>query len=71
MNWEEAVWWGPIWLDVNPSRPGWTSAEQTTKPRLFAVGALLLTRRFPPPWAVEDTEACFIVRDHSALCAGG
>jgi hypothetical protein len=20
-------------------------------------------RRFPPPWTVEETEACFIVRD--------
>ena len=20
-------------------------------------------RRFPPPWSVEETEACFIVRD--------
>ena len=22
-------------------------------------------RRFPPPWSVEETEACFIVRDHN------
>ena len=22
-------------------------------------------RRFPPPWAVEETEACFIVKDHA------
>ncbi len=22
-------------------------------------------RRFPPPWSVEDTPACFIVRDHN------
>jgi hypothetical protein len=22
-------------------------------------------RRFPPPWSVEETEACFIVRDAS------
>jgi hypothetical protein len=21
-------------------------------------------RRFPPPWSVEETDACFIVRDH-------
>ena len=21
-------------------------------------------RRFPPPWTVEETDACFIVRDH-------
>jgi hypothetical protein len=23
------------------------------------------TRRFPPPWSTEETEACFIVRDHA------
>jgi hypothetical protein len=22
-----------------------------------------LLRRFPPPWSVEETDACFIVRD--------
>jgi hypothetical protein len=21
-------------------------------------------RRFPPPWSVEQQEACFVVRDH-------
>jgi hypothetical protein len=21
-------------------------------------------RRFPPPWSVEEQEACFVVRDH-------
>jgi hypothetical protein len=24
---------------------------------------LMETRRFPPPWSVEETAACFIVRD--------
>jgi hypothetical protein len=24
-------------------------------------------RRFPPPWSVEQTEACFIVRDAGTL----
>jgi hypothetical protein len=23
------------------------------------------SRRFPPPWNAEETEACFIVRDHN------
>jgi hypothetical protein len=23
------------------------------------------TRRFPPPWSVEEQEACFVVRDHN------
>jgi hypothetical protein len=22
-------------------------------------------RRFPPPWSVEETDACFIVKDHT------
>jgi hypothetical protein len=22
-------------------------------------------RRFPPPWIAEETDACFIVRDHN------
>jgi hypothetical protein len=22
-------------------------------------------RRFPPPWSVEETDACFIVRDNN------
>jgi hypothetical protein len=26
---------------------------------------LLPPRRFPPPWSVEETDACFIVRDHN------
>ena len=24
----------------------------------------VMARRFPPPWSVEETPACFIVRDH-------
>jgi hypothetical protein len=24
-----------------------------------------VTRSFPPPWSVEETDACFIVRDHN------
>jgi hypothetical protein len=25
----------------------------------------VMPRRFPPPWLVEELDACFIVRDHS------
>jgi hypothetical protein len=25
------------------------------------------SRRFPPPWTVEETDACFIVKDHAGL----
>ena len=24
-----------------------------------------MARRFPPPWTVEETDACFIVKDHA------
>jgi hypothetical protein len=27
-------------------------------------------RSFPPPWTVEDTSACFIVRDHNGQALG-
>jgi hypothetical protein len=26
-----------------------------------------MPRRFPPPWTVEETDACFIVKDHGGL----
>jgi hypothetical protein len=26
-------------------------------------------RRFPPPWSVEDQEACFVVRDRDGQAA--
>jgi hypothetical protein len=25
------------------------------------------SRRFPPPWSAEETDACFIVRDGNGL----
>ena len=25
------------------------------------------SRRFPPPWTVEETNACFIVKDHAGM----
>jgi hypothetical protein len=30
-----------------------------------------MPRRFPPPWSVEETEACFIVRDANGQAPGG
>jgi hypothetical protein len=27
--------------------------------------AEMTDRRFPPPWSVEETNACIIVRDHA------
>ena len=32
----------------------------------LADGLALMSRRFPPPpWTVEETDACFIVKDHA------
>ena len=25
----------------------------------------MAARRFPPPWTVEELDACFVVRDHN------
>jgi hypothetical protein len=25
----------------------------------------MMQRRFPPPWSVEETDACFSVKDHN------
>jgi hypothetical protein len=30
-----------------------------------AQGLMTESRRFPPPWTAEETDACFIVRDHN------
>jgi hypothetical protein len=35
-----------------------------THHRGFAAGPQMKTRRFPPPWTVEELDACFVVRDH-------
>jgi hypothetical protein len=40
-------------LGIGPGRHP-VSAEMTESPR-----------RFPAPWTIEETEACFIVRDHN------
>jgi hypothetical protein len=31
---------------------------------------LIIGRRFPPPWPVEETVACFIVRDANGQALG-
>jgi len=43
--------------DAEPSKVGEPTATvpEMTPPRP--------ARRFPPPWSVEETDACFIVRD--------
>jgi hypothetical protein len=31
---------------------------------------IMPARRFPPPWSVEELEACFVVRDHDGQQSG-
>ena len=32
------------------------------RPLALGTGEAMPDRRFPPPWSVEETDACFIVR---------
>jgi hypothetical protein len=32
-----------------------------------ALGLGMTARRFTPPWTVEETDACFIVKDHAGM----
>jgi hypothetical protein len=38
------------------TREGWQAYQE----KFYAECA----RRFPPPWSVEELDACFVVRDH-------
>ena len=45
-------------LARSPARP-------PARARAHMAAALVTTRRFPPPWSVDEyNDACFIVRDH-------
>jgi hypothetical protein len=33
----------------------------------FSVAMPYSPRRFPPPWSVEELDACFVVRDHDGF----
>jgi hypothetical protein len=49
----------PLCVEVPPAVPGLSPNQ----------GGLLVLpprRRFPPPWAVEETDARFIVKDHAS-----
>jgi hypothetical protein len=52
--------------------PHLQSAERRRAPPGFSVRAdadketrPLTERRFSPPWSAEETDACFIVKDHN------
>jgi hypothetical protein len=38
-----------------------------TQPRDVRLISEMPPRRFPPPWTAEETDACFIVKDHAGL----
>jgi hypothetical protein len=58
---------GFLWGTATSSRLVCTASPRPIfgEPLRFAATAITLKpeRRFPPPWSVEETEACFIVRD--------
>jgi hypothetical protein len=37
---------------------------------LFEPLSLTPARRFPPPWSIEELDACFVVRDHNGQQLG-
>jgi hypothetical protein len=39
-------------------------SRRLSQPGGFAA-SLQMARRFRPPWSVEETDACFIVKDHN------
>ena len=41
--------------------------EGPAPPLAWPVSAAAEVRRFPPPWSVEETDACFIARDANGL----
>jgi hypothetical protein len=49
----------PLW--INPQLAG----------QLPASRRFLFARRCPPPWSVEELDACFVVRDHSGAADRG
>jgi hypothetical protein len=40
---------------------GFATLDKVKKPKPSAV----TPRRLPPPWSVEELDACYVVRDHS------
>jgi hypothetical protein len=40
---------------------GFATLDKIKEPKPPAV----TTRRFPPPWSVEELDVCFVVRDHN------
>jgi hypothetical protein len=37
--------------------------DSPPRQKVFCLGLLSLCQRFPPPWTVEELEACFVVKD--------
>ena len=50
--------------------PGEQGAFMTDYDNYIPPGEFSMPRRFPPPWTVEETDACFIVRDHNGQAPG-
>jgi hypothetical protein len=48
-----------------PSRLKPGKARQRASVRLYNYPMPEHSRRFPPPWSIEERDTCFIVRDHN------
>jgi hypothetical protein len=42
-------------------KQGWSGSSSVYSEQTFTVSP----RRFPPPWSVDELDACFVVRDHN------
>ena len=42
-----------------------TPAHRSNTLNVTDVAAFHAQRRFPPPWSIEELDACFVVRDHN------
>ena len=40
------------------------ATQPLARARAHMAATLVTTRRFLPPWSVEELDACFVVRDH-------
>ena len=72
---QRRIWCGLLCLFLiagcQPTRcsPG-ASGDLVQCPKVEGL-VLVTTRRFPPPWTVEEQSAAFVVCDHSRQEAGG
>jgi hypothetical protein len=53
------------WITHHDALPKASLVRNTGHRRDISERPLMGARRFPPPWSVEELDACFVVRDQS------